>query len=522
MQLSPSEAGAVNILIIDDVPENIRVLSHLLEEQGYRLRKAVSGQLGIRSAQLLTPDLILLDIKMPGMDGYAVCKSLKSNPSTIDIPIIFISALDDTLDKVRAFEVGGQDYITKPFKVEEVLARIRNQLTLQSQRRQLQLEIKQRKQIEHNLNQSRQLITQIINTSKDGIAVFQSIRNSEKPDTIQSFQCILANPEMDNIFQKSRRSSNSCSLNLEDFIQDIDGKLMPSLRLVVDNGTPFEQDINWHNSTENINQWYTLHALKLDDGLLINLRNITERKQLELELRRQVHLDGLTQVSNRRYFDEMLHREWLRCSRRQQPLALVLCDVDSFKIYNDYHGHVLGDQCLIQVAQVLQSQLRRPGDIVARYGGEEFALLLPETTVEGAVQVAQGIRDRFHALQIPHGASAVQPFVTLSFGVTSIIPPLSVQPTAPEQQSRPIPEASVPQENPASLTALSTTGPAPTPATPHHNPDQMISLWGAISIQAAGHLVREADRLLYLAKDNGRDRIEYLQPQDSPTPSPSN
>ncbi|MGA1601260.1 MAG: response regulator [Prochlorothrix sp.] len=127
----------------------------MLQQQGYILRKAVNGKLGIRSAKLLPPDLILLDIKMPQMDGYTVCQVLRKDPTTADIPIIFMSALDETLNKVRAFEVGGQDYITKPFQLEEVLVRIKSQMTLQAQRLQLHQEIQQRKITEDELQESR-------------------------------------------------------------------------------------------------------------------------------------------------------------------------------------------------------------------------------------------------------------------------------------------------------------------------------------------------------------------------------
>jgi adenylate cyclase len=119
-----------NILIVDDTPDNLRLLSTALVQHGYLVRNAINGALALSSAQVTKPDLILLDIMMPGMDGYEVCKRLKANPQTSDIPVIFISAIDDTLDKVKAFEVGGMDYVTKPIQIEEVLVRIEHQLKL--------------------------------------------------------------------------------------------------------------------------------------------------------------------------------------------------------------------------------------------------------------------------------------------------------------------------------------------------------------------------------------------------------
>jgi signal transduction histidine kinase len=144
-----------NILIVDDTLENLQLLSNTLSTQGYKVRGAAKGQMAIRTARSFPPNLILLDIKMPEMDGYEVCEHLKADEQTRDIPVIFISALDEVIDKVRAFQVGGVDYITKPFHVEEVLARIEHQLMiqrlstqLQEQNKQLQQEIQERHKAE--------------------------------------------------------------------------------------------------------------------------------------------------------------------------------------------------------------------------------------------------------------------------------------------------------------------------------------------------------------------------------------
>jgi two-component system, sensor histidine kinase and response regulator len=126
-----------DILLVDDTPDNLRVLSAMLTNQGFEVRKALSGQRALASVRADPPDLILLDIKMPEMDGYTVCQYLKDDPQTREVPVIFISALDDALDKVRAFAVGGVDYVTKPFQEMEVLARIEHQLRIQRLQQQL-------------------------------------------------------------------------------------------------------------------------------------------------------------------------------------------------------------------------------------------------------------------------------------------------------------------------------------------------------------------------------------------------
>jgi DNA-binding response OmpR family regulator len=129
-----NNSSQANILVVDDTPANLNVLSSILSQQGYKVRPANSGELALMVVQHSAPDLILLDIQMPSLNGFEVCKRLKEQPQTHDIPVIFISALDDVLDKVEAFEVGGADYITKPFQILEVLARVEHQLRLYRQR----------------------------------------------------------------------------------------------------------------------------------------------------------------------------------------------------------------------------------------------------------------------------------------------------------------------------------------------------------------------------------------------------
>ena len=160
MNSHKTDADKGDILIVDDTPENLQVLSNTLSKQGYKVRCVVTGQMGIRAARSASPDLILLDIRIPDMNGYEVCEQLKRDAQTSEIPVIFLSALDETLNKVRAFTAGGADYITKPFQVEEVLARVEHQLTirkltkqLQAQNEQLQQEIETRKQSETRLQQ---------------------------------------------------------------------------------------------------------------------------------------------------------------------------------------------------------------------------------------------------------------------------------------------------------------------------------------------------------------------------------
>ncbi|MDX2213800.1 MAG: diguanylate cyclase [Oculatellaceae cyanobacterium bins.114] len=147
----------------------------------------------------------------------------------------------------------------------------------------------------------------------------------------------------------------------------------------------------------------------------------TELIRLNQELQRLAQVDGLTHIANRRQFDVYLEKEWQRSLREQQPLTLMLCDVDHFKRYNDTYGHQAGDRCLQAIAQMLTQTLKRPADLVARYGGEEFAIILPNTDEEGGIHLAQRIQSALQALQIPHKSSEKH-YITLSIGIATMCP----------------------------------------------------------------------------------------------------
>jgi two-component system, sensor histidine kinase and response regulator len=214
------------ILIIDDQPDNLRFLSSILTTEGYKVQRAISGEMAVNAAFNSSPDLILLDIVMPKMDGYEVCQRLKSNPKTREIPIIFLSALNETSHKVKAFEIGGVDYIAKPFQFEEVLVRIESQLTIQQlskqlkeQNAQLQREVEVRKQTEQALRESKSLLQKLA-ANIPGV-IYQFVQEAQggsfKFEYISSACCmiyelepkeILENPEL--CFDQNHPEDQQC------------------------------------------------------------------------------------------------------------------------------------------------------------------------------------------------------------------------------------------------------------------------------------------------------------------------
>nr|WP_242032555.1 diguanylate cyclase [Coleofasciculus sp. FACHB-64] len=172
-----------------------------------------------------------------------------------------------------------------------------------------------------------------------------------------------------------------------------------------------------------------LSSLAMQVGIAIQQGQLYE--QLEAanqKLQRLATLDGLTGLPNRRRFDEYLDQEWRRLRREKVPLSLILCDIDFFKLYNDTYGHQAGDTCLITVASAIAQAVKRPADLVARYGGEEFAVILPNTTQNGALQVAEEIRVAVQDLKIVHSHSLVSQYVTLSLGVATTVPDCDTSP----------------------------------------------------------------------------------------------
>jgi diguanylate cyclase (GGDEF)-like protein len=153
-----------------------------------------------------------------------------------------------------------------------------------------------------------------------------------------------------------------------------------------------------------------------------------ELKASNRKLQRQAAADGLTGIANRRYFQYYFHREWQRSQREQTWIALILCDIDFFKQYNDTYGHLAGDDCLKQVAKLLEQIIHRPADLAARYGGEEFVILLPNTDLSGAQTIAKNLQQNLFDLHVAHKSSPISDRITLSLGVAAKVPQQQEQP----------------------------------------------------------------------------------------------
>lgn len=264
-----------NILIVDDLPENLHFLTELLTKHGYKVRCVTNGTMALRTVRNHPPDAILLDIKMPDMDGYQVCEALKSDENTSEIPIIFLSALDEVFDKVKAFKVGGVDYISKPFQLEEVLVRLETQVTIGNQKRQLKEAIERHQQTAEIAYQSRALLANLLNSSLDGIAAVQAVRGDIAGE-IEDFRCLVVNPVFARLLGKKRTE-----LAGEPVLRKLLNQLMPGLFdllvEVVETGESLEGEV--HLESDYLGKCYYFTAVKLGDGCSITIRDLTELKQ---------------------------------------------------------------------------------------------------------------------------------------------------------------------------------------------------------------------------------------------------
>ncbi|MFP4220223.1 MAG: diguanylate cyclase [Phormidium sp.] len=434
MRSSPATSSSLTgeILVVDDTPANLTLLRQMLSARGYSVQVCRTGELAIKSATLMQPDLILLDIKMPELDGYAVCRWLKKHPETAEIPVIFISVLETTEEKVAAFQVGGADYVTKPFQAEEVIARVEHQLIVRRQKAQLELEIRERQATEARLQKSRSLLASVLNSTLDSVSALQAIRDED--GRILDFEWLLANAVAANAAHTN--SDTITGQRLLDLMPEyaIIG-LFDDLVRVVESGKILNRELCYESDT--LCGWFQAIAIKLDDGVTLTFRDITARKQMELalkasnvELQQQANLDGLTQVANRRRFDDYLSETWAYCLKHKRPLSLILGDVDRFKDFNDTYGHQTGDVCLQRVAQTLRGLVQYPDDLVARYGGEEFAIILPQTEAAGAIRVARRLRDAIRQIILYPEGGAEPTSVTISLGVSSLTPISTLNPAA--------------------------------------------------------------------------------------------
>lgn len=409
-----------NILIVDDETSALKLLKDILTGEGHRVRPFNNGELALRSAEAEAPELILLDIRMPNMDGFEVCRRLKENPKLKDIPVIFISAAADLEDKIRAFQAGGVDYITKPFQKEEVVARVKTHAMLN-----------------HSLQEMKRIADALLK-SETSLRMAQSIAHLGHWEWAAASGQFYWSEEAYRIFGLEPQS---CPTNFEAFLQAIHpddrdrvtgclGQMSSKeecemeYRIVLPNGET--RVIHGKGQAVNLGgdqppkMIGTFQLLPQHDQatMLGVIQDITERKKLEAELEKQANTDFLTGCASRRHFLGHAEQEISRIHRYGGALSILELDLDHFKTINDQYGHLTGDLTLKKFVEVCRRLLREV-DLIGRLGGEEFAILLPETDGAEAFEVAQRLCQAIESAKVTVPGQAPIRFTT-SIGIASL------------------------------------------------------------------------------------------------------
>jgi diguanylate cyclase (GGDEF)-like protein/PAS domain S-box-containing protein len=362
------------ILIVDDNPVNLAVVVDHLEQSGFDVAVALGGEEALKRAAFVGPDLILLDVTMPGIDGFEICRRLKARPETKSIPVIFMTALADVGDKVKGFAAGAVDYVSKPFQIEELLARVNTHLALRAAKQELRArnralrdEIEARRAVEEALTASESRYRRLFETANDGILLFDCTT-----ETITD-----ANPAMRRML--GRRPHELIGR----ILTDVPGfeKVGPSAHIVEE--VRQARHINYgdwslqgsEGDTLDVEVIGTFYEDQENEVVQLNFRDVRERKEAEARIRYLAHHDALTGLPNRTLLADRLAMAIARARREGDKVGVLMLDLDHFKTINDSLGHHVGDELLEAVAARLRGCLRE-SDTAARLGGDEFVIAL--------------------------------------------------------------------------------------------------------------------------------------------------
>ena len=390
------------ILIVDDMQVNLAILAGILKSK-YNIKISKSGKEAIDIVSEGGINLILLDVVMPDMDGYEVCKYLKKDDKTKNIPIIFVTGSDSVEAEEKGFSLGAVDYIKKPINQSTVQSRVNTHINLYL--RNIELETMTQTMQEQNikLKQYTTLIDENVITSTTNLKgiitnvsnAFCQISGYSKEELIGQNQNIVRHPDVSSLLYK----------NLWETIQ---------------------LNQTWTGEIKNLKKDGSFYWVKAaispifeDDqkiGYTAIRQDITDKKIIE-----EISItDGLTNIYNRRHFNDIFPKILKESETDNEFLSFLLMDIDHFKQYNDNYGHQAGDDVLIKFAKCISTFLQRSDDLTFRLGGEEFGIVFKTDTKQNALKFANEIRLNIENLKILHEYSSAGKYITASMGLVSI------------------------------------------------------------------------------------------------------
>jgi len=415
------------ILVVDDIAANVKLLQAKLSAEYYDVLTAENGRTAIEVAENQAPDIILLDVMMPGMDGFETCTELKDNPKTAHIPVVMVTALSDVADRVRGLESGADDFLSKPVNDVALFARVRSLVRLKMMMDELRVRQETSGQLgatatefEHAdaparvlvVEKSRfttQRLSEYLSAAEHDVVCAGTGERALELARDQAFDLVVVGIDLD-----GEDGLRLCS----QFRSQEETRHLPLLLLL--------EDMDLPRLAKGLDLGVTDYLVKpLDRGeLLARVRTQVRRRRYHDRLRERIQTsmsmaftDSLTGLYNRRYLMTHLDRKLMGIAETGKPVSALMFDVDHFKAVNDTHGHGVGDDLLIKLAQVARDNLRSV-DLVARLGGEEFVVVMPEADAATAVQVAERLCAHVaaSAIELPDGTPLG---VTISIGVAT-------------------------------------------------------------------------------------------------------
>jgi two-component system cell cycle response regulator len=414
------------VLIVDDIAANVRLLESRLQAEYFDVRTALNGRDALALAEKERIDLVLLDVMMPDMSGFEVCAALKANPRTAHVPVIMVTSLDQSEDRVKGLESGADDFLTKPISEVALVTRVKSLLRLKMVTDELELRAAAMQSVgltaAAGLDDGTEITGRILVVDDRGNSVGRIRQALRRP-----FELVITESPTEAIELAGSREFDlvmiSLSLKAGDGLRlctqlkTIDGLRQTPVVLITD---AHETQMVFRALDLGVND-YIIRPIDSNE-LRARVRTQLRRKLYQDRLRNMVTkavefaiTDPLTGLYNRRYLDAHLRSALSRAAATEKPVCVLIFDIDHFKAINDAYGHDAGDDVLTGFSDRLRLGVRGI-DLVSRYGGEEFLLVMPDTDAQFAASVAERLRSDVEKLPFTSSSGASIP-VTVSIGI---------------------------------------------------------------------------------------------------------
>ncbi|TWF56615.1 PleD family two-component system response regulator [Neorhizobium alkalisoli] len=415
------------ILVVDDIPANVKLLEARLLAEYFDVLTADDGYKALDICNSHHVDVILLDIMMPGIDGFEVCERLKANPRTAHIPVVMVTALDQPSDRVRGLKAGADDFLTKPVNDLQLISRVKSLVRLKT----LSDELRIRADTAHNLA-LQDMLKGVEGQEDIGQVLLVDGRGSSQERIIKALKPIaevnaISDPQAA-LFEAAENTFDLVivNANFDDYdplrlcsqLRSLERTRFLPVLLVTELG---DDEIIVRALDLGVNDYIIrpIDPNELVARVLTQIKRKRYNDRLRLSMRQTIELavtDGLTGLSNRRYLDNHLKVLFNRAAARGRPLSVCITDIDRFKAVNDTYGHDAGDEVLKEFAMRIRSTVRG-ADLACRFGGEEFVVVMPDTDAEQAAAIAERLRDIIERTPFLIKSTGAKLSITASLGI---------------------------------------------------------------------------------------------------------